>query len=180
MLQNVRAAIASVKGQPAELADDVIPDPGPPDVVVALRACGVCHTDLAHRDGAITDEYAVLLGHEAAGVIESIGSDVAHVAVGDFVVLNWRAVSGQCRACKRGRPWHCFDTFNASVPMTLTDGTESHPGTGHRPNALVSHGTQDDSHRIDDRCLSAAVSRRVTQHTRPRLDLELRSGFTLL
>ena len=87
-------------------------------------------TPISHRDGAITDEYAVLLGHEAAGVIESIGSDVTHVAVGDFVVLNWRAVSGQCRVCRRGRPWQCFDTFNASVPMTRTDGTKVIPALG--------------------------------------------------
>ncbi|NDZ92732.1 S-(hydroxymethyl)mycothiol dehydrogenase [Streptomyces sp. SID6673] len=130
MSQTVKGVISRSKGAPTELVDVVIPDPGARDVVVAVKACGVCHTDLAYKQGGINDEYPFLLGHEAAGVVESVGSDVTHVAVGDFVVLNWRAVCGQCRACKRGRPWYCFDTFNASVPMTLTDGTELTPALG--------------------------------------------------
>jgi S-(hydroxymethyl)mycothiol dehydrogenase len=112
------------------LVDIVIPDPGPHDVVVRIQACGVCHTDLTYRDGGINDEFPFLLGHEAAGVVESAGNAVTHVEVGDFVVLNWRAVCGRCRACRRGRPWYCFDTFNASRPMTLTDGTDLTPALG--------------------------------------------------
>jgi len=130
MSQTVKGVISRSKKAPTEVVDVVIPDPGARDVVVAIKACGVCHTDLAYREGGINDEYPFLLGHEAAGVVESVGSDVTHVEVGDFVVLNWRAVCGQCRACKRGRPWYCFDTFNASVPMTLTDGTELTPALG--------------------------------------------------
>ncbi|RPA06102.1 S-(hydroxymethyl)mycothiol dehydrogenase [Gordonia sp. OPL2] len=130
MSQTVKGVISRSKGAPTEIVDVVIPDPGARDVVVAIKACGVCHTDLAYKQGGINDEYPFLLGHEAAGVVESIGSDVTHVEVGDFVVLNWRAVCGQCRACKRGRPWYCFDTFNASIPMTLADGTELTPALG--------------------------------------------------
>jgi len=99
-------------------------------VVVRVQACGVCHTDLHYREGGINDEFPFLLGHEAAGVVESVGAAVTHVAEGDFVVLNWRAVCGECRACRRGRPWYCFDTHNASVPMTLTDGTPLTPALG--------------------------------------------------
>ncbi|MFW0789870.1 S-(hydroxymethyl)mycothiol dehydrogenase [Gordonia sp. CPCC 205333] len=130
MSETVRGVISRSKKAPTELVDIVIPDPGARDVVVDIQACGVCHTDLAYREGGINDEYPFLLGHEAAGVVESVGSDVTHVEVGDFVVLNWRAVCGECRACKRGRPWYCFNTFNASVPMTLTDGTELTPALG--------------------------------------------------
>ncbi|MCF3937036.1 MULTISPECIES: S-(hydroxymethyl)mycothiol dehydrogenase [Gordonia] len=130
MSQTVKGVISRSKGAPTEVVDVVIPDPGPRDVVVSIKACGVCHTDLAYKQGGINDEYPFLLGHEAAGTVESVGSDVTHVEVGDFVVLNWRAVCGQCRACKRGRPWYCFDTFNASVPMTLDDGTELTPALG--------------------------------------------------
>ena len=130
MPQQVQGVIARSKGAPVELVDIVIPDPGPNDVVVRIQACGVCHTDLTYRDGGINDEFPFLLGHEAAGIVESAGSAVTHVEVGDFVVLNWRAVCGNCRACRRGRPWYCFDTFNASQPMTLTDGTELTPALG--------------------------------------------------
>jgi S-(hydroxymethyl)mycothiol dehydrogenase len=130
MPQQVQGVIARSKGAPVELVDVIIPDPGPNDVVVRIQACGVCHTDLTYRDGGINDEFPFLLGHEAAGIVESAGSAVKHVEVGDFVVLNWRAVCGNCRACRRGRPWYCFDTFNASQPMTLADGTELTPALG--------------------------------------------------
>ena len=111
--QVVRGVISRKKGEPVEVTDVVIPDPGPGEVVVDILACGVCHTDLTYREGGINDEYPFLLGHEAAGTVESVGAGVTHVQPGDFVILNWRAVCGQCRACKRGRPWYCFDTFNA-------------------------------------------------------------------
>jgi S-(hydroxymethyl)mycothiol dehydrogenase len=124
MSQRVRAVIAVSSDAPVELAEIVIPDPGPGEVVVAIAACGVCHTDLAYSEGGITNEFPFLLGHEAAGTVESIGDGVDSVAVGDFVVLNWRAVCGNCRACKRGRLQYCFNTFNAAQAMTLTDGTK--------------------------------------------------------
>jgi S-(hydroxymethyl)mycothiol dehydrogenase len=130
MTQTVRGVISRKKGDPVEVVDVVIPDPGPREVVVDIIACGVCHTDLTYREGGINDEFPFLLGHEAAGTVESVGDGVTHVAPGDFVILNWRAVCGECRACKRGRPWYCFDTFNAGQPMTLTDGTELTPALG--------------------------------------------------
>ena len=130
MGQTVRGVISRSKKQPVEVVDIVIPDPGPGEVVVDVIACGVCHTDLTYREGGINDEYPFLLGHEASGTVEAIGDGVTNVAVGDFVILNWRAVCGQCRACKRGRPQYCFDTHNATQKMTLTDGTELTPALG--------------------------------------------------
>ena len=130
MSQTVKGVIARSEGAEVELVDVVVPDPGPTDVVVRIQACGVCHTDLAYRDGGINDEYPFLLGHEAAGIVDQIGSEVTHVEVGDFVVLNWRAVCGDCRACRRGEPQYCFDTHNASRAMTLEDGTELTPALG--------------------------------------------------
>jgi S-(hydroxymethyl)mycothiol dehydrogenase len=130
MSQTVRGVISRKKGEPVELVDIVVPDPGPGEALVDIIACGVCHTDLTYREGGINDEYPFLLGHEAAGTVEAVGPGVTAVAPGDFVVLNWRAVCGQCRACKRGRPHLCFDTFNAEQKMTLTDGTELTPALG--------------------------------------------------
>lgn len=130
MSQTVTGVIARAKGAEVEQVDVVIPDPGPNDVVVKIEACGVCHTDLAYRDGDIEDAFPFLLGHEAAGRVEQVGSEVTHVAEGDFVVLNWRAVCGECRACRRGEPQYCFATFNASQKMTLADGTELTPALG--------------------------------------------------
>jgi S-(hydroxymethyl)mycothiol dehydrogenase len=128
--QQVRGVIARAKGEPVEVADIVVPDPGPGEAVVRVQACGVCHTDLHYREGGINDDFPFLLGHEAAGIVEEIGEGVTDVKPGDFVVLNWRAVCGECRACRRGQPWYCFNTHNAKQPMTLTDGTKLSPALG--------------------------------------------------
>jgi S-(hydroxymethyl)mycothiol dehydrogenase len=130
MPQTVTGVIARSKGAPVELVDVVVPDPGPGEAVVQVQACGVCHTDLHYREGGINDEFPFLLGHEAAGVVESVGAGVTDVAPGDFVILNWRAVCGSCRACLKGKPWYCFNTHNAAQKMTLTDGTPLTPALG--------------------------------------------------
>ena len=132
MPQTVQGVIARAKGAAVELVDVVVPDPGPGEAVVRVEACGVCHTDLHYREGGINDDFPFLLGHEAAGTVESVGEGVTDVAPGDFVILNWRAVCGQCRACLKGKPWYCFATHNATQRMTLTDGTELTPGARHR------------------------------------------------
>ena len=90
--ETVRGLVAMSQGVPVTLKEIVIPDPGPGDAVVRILTCGVCHTDLHYRDGGINDNFPFLLGHEAAGIVESIGDGVANVSPGDFVVLNWRAV----------------------------------------------------------------------------------------
>ena len=126
----VKGVIASGKGAPVSISTVVVPDPGPGEALVAVQACGVCHTDLHYREGGIGDDFPYLLGHEAAGVVEAVGPDVTGVAPGDFVILNWRAVCGQCRACLRGRPWYCFATHNATQKMTLADGTPLSPALG--------------------------------------------------
>ncbi len=130
MSQTVQGVIARGKGVPVELVQIVVPDPGPGEVVVDVSACGVCHTDLHYREGGIGDDFPYLLGHEAAGIVETVGIGVTDVQPGDYVILNWRAVCGQCRACRRGRPWYCFSTFNAAQKMTLEDGTELSPALG--------------------------------------------------
>ena len=123
MPSEVRGVVARAKGGPVSVETVVVPDPGPGEAVVDVRSCGVCHTDLHYREGGITDEFPFLLGHEAAGVVSAVGPDVTSVEPGDAVVLNWRAVCGDCRACRRGRPWYCFATHNAVQKMTLADGT---------------------------------------------------------
>ena len=129
MPHSVRAVVARAKGEPVTVEVIEVPDPGPGEVLVTVQACGVCHTDLHYREGAINDDFPFLLGHEAAGIVEEVGDGVTNVAVGDFVVLNWRAVCGQCRSCLRGRPWYCFATHNATQKMTL-GGVELSPALG--------------------------------------------------
>ncbi|NUW37139.1 S-(hydroxymethyl)mycothiol dehydrogenase [Nonomuraea sp. SMC257] len=130
MAHEVRGVVATGKGKPVSLETILVPDPGPGEALVKVQACGVCHTDLHYREGGINDDFPFLLGHEAAGVVEAVGPDVTEVAPGDFVILNWRAVCGSCRACLRGRPQYCFATHNATQKMTLLDGTPLSPALG--------------------------------------------------
>jgi S-(hydroxymethyl)mycothiol dehydrogenase len=130
MAYEVKGVVARSKGVPVTVETIVVPDPGPGEAVVDVQACGVCATDLHYREGNINDEYPFLLGHEAAGVVSAVGEGVTNVAVGDFVVLNWRAVCGQCRACLKGELHYCFSTHNAAQKMTLADGTALSPALG--------------------------------------------------
>jgi S-(hydroxymethyl)mycothiol dehydrogenase len=129
-MRQVRGVVARAKGEPVSVEQVLVPDPGPGEALVAVQACGVCHTDLHYREGGISDEFPFLLGHEAAGIVELVGPGVTSISAGDFVILNWRAVCGECRSCRRGRPWYCFATHNASQKMTLLDGTELSPALG--------------------------------------------------
>jgi S-(hydroxymethyl)mycothiol dehydrogenase len=130
MAHEVQGVIATEVGAPVSMATVLVPDPGPGEALVSVQACGVCHTDLHYREGGIGTDFPYLLGHEAAGIVEATGPDVTGLQPGDFVILNWRAVCGQCRACLRGRPWYCFATHNATQRMTLADGTPLSPALG--------------------------------------------------
>lgn len=130
MAHAVRGVIARAKGAPVTVETILVPDPGPGEALVRVKTCGVCHTDLHYREGAINNDYPFLLGHEAAGYVEKVGSNVTNVAPGDFVILAWRAPCGTCRSCLRGRPWYCFASRNAHQKMTLADGTPLSPALG--------------------------------------------------
>ncbi|MDQ3714775.1 MAG: S-(hydroxymethyl)mycothiol dehydrogenase [Actinomycetota bacterium] len=130
MLHEVRGVVARAKGETVTVETVLVPDPGPGEALVDIQACGVCHTDLHYREGGINDDFPFLLGHEAAGTVAAVGEGVTNVEPGDYVILNWRAVCGQCRACLRGRPWYCFNTHNATQKMSLGDGTVLSPALG--------------------------------------------------
>ena len=130
MINQVTGVIARSKGSPVELTTILVPDPGKGEVLVRVKACGVCHTDLHYREGSINNDFPFLLGHEASGIIESVGEDVTSVQPGDFVILAWRAPCGSCRSCARGYPWYCFSSRNATQSMTLSDGTPLSPALG--------------------------------------------------
>ncbi|MFD7504074.1 Zn-dependent alcohol dehydrogenase [Streptomyces sp. NPDC059850] len=90
------------------VVDDLeVRDPGPGEVLVAVAAAGLCHSDLSVIDGTIPFPVPVVLGHEGAGVVEAVGPGVAHVAPGDHVALSTLANCGTCADCDRGRPTMC-------------------------------------------------------------------------
>ena len=130
MTNQVKGVTALSMGAPVTVEEVLVPDPGPGEALVSVKACGVCHTDLHYREGAITDEFPFLLGHEVSGVVEKVGDGVTNVEPGDFVIVAWRAPCGRCRSCLRGRAWYCFDSMNATQQMTLADGSPLSPALG--------------------------------------------------
>lgn len=130
MAYKVQGVIVREKNAPVTIETIIVPDPGPGEAVVDILTSGVCHTDLHYKLGQINDDFPFLLGHEATARVAAVGDGVTEVEVGDRVILNWRAVCGQCRACAKGKPQYCFDTLNAKQKMTLEDGTELSPALG--------------------------------------------------
>ena len=105
-------------GEPAKLEEILLEEPGPGEVLIRIQASGVCHTDLMYRDGKISDEFPYLLGHEGAGIVQSVGEGVTTPAVGDYVILAWRAPCGKCRFCQLGQPNLCSASLNSQPRMT--------------------------------------------------------------
>ncbi|MCU1490215.1 MAG: S-(hydroxymethyl)mycothiol dehydrogenase [Acidimicrobiaceae bacterium] len=157
MATSVQGVVARRKGEPVSLETILVPEPGPGEARVRVQACGVCHTDLHYREGGINDDFPFLLGHEAAGVVESVGEGAGSLAPGDFVVLNWRAVCGECRSCRRGRPWYCFSTRNAAQKMTLSDGTPLTPALGIGAFAEMTLVAAGQCTKVDSRARPEAV-----------------------
>ena len=123
--------IARRAGERAEVEEIILEPPGPGEVLVRVQASGVCHTDLHYKLGKVGDDFPYLLGHEGAGVVEAAGEGVDSPAVGDYVILAWRAPCGQCRFCAIGQPHLCAASLNAAPRMSAKkDGVLLHPALG--------------------------------------------------
>ncbi len=118
-------AVAAVLNQPAgpfsvETIDVAEPREG--EVLVAIKAVGICHTDLVIGSGALGNAFPTVLGHEGAGVVEAVGPDVTTVAPGDKVLLSFNSC-GQCPRCEQGHPAYCFEFFPLNMACTRPDGS---------------------------------------------------------
>jgi S-(hydroxymethyl)glutathione dehydrogenase/alcohol dehydrogenase len=124
----VKAAVLFEAKQPLEITDVLVADPGPREVLIRTRAVGVCRSDLHVADGAFPYPVPTVLGHEASGVVEAVGSDVARLKVGDHVVTFFTVFCGSCEYCVSGRTSLCMDPStqrakSAPPRLSLSDGT---------------------------------------------------------
>src|SRR5262249_36705684 len=104
----MRAAQVSRPGGPIELTEVPVPTPGPGAVLVKVEACGICHSDVAVKEGHLPVAYPRIPGHEVAGVIESLGAGVANWTVGQRVGVGWNGgYCGICTPCRRGNLFAC-------------------------------------------------------------------------
>ena len=124
----MKAAVLVAPGQPLAIEELVIDKPGPHEVLIRTAACGLCHSDLHFIDGTYPHALPAVPGHEAAGIVEAVGSEVKTVKVGDAVVTCLSAFCGHCEFCVTGRMSLCLggDTRRpAGAPPRLSrpDGT---------------------------------------------------------
>src|SRR5438876_8129334 len=124
----MKAAVLRAAGQPVTIEEVRLRDPGPGGGRVAIRAAGLCHSDLSVIDGAIPYPTPVVLGHEGAGVVDAVGAGVTAVEEGDTVVLSTLAHCGRCPACEVGRPTECRNAPSPkdARPFTLDGGKEGY------------------------------------------------------
>lgn len=130
MTIQAQGVVVRQAGEPGRVEDMIVEDPGPGEVLVRIQASGVCHTDLMYRDGDVGDDFPYLLGHEGAGIVEAVGEGVQQPAVGDYVILAWRAPCGLCRFCSIGQHHLCANSLNAEKRMRTTDGLTLTPALG--------------------------------------------------
>lgn len=128
----MKAAILFEAGKPLEIGDVAVSKPGPREVLIRTAAVGVCRSDLHFVDGAFPHPVPTVPGHEAAGVIEAVGSDVAHLKPGDHVITFFTVFCGACEMCVTGRPSLCIDPSTrrpaeAEPRLSLADGTPLAP-----------------------------------------------------
>ena len=124
----MKAAVLVETGKPLVIEDVVISKPGPHEVLIRTAACGLCHSDLHFIDGSYPHPLPAIPGHEAAGIVEAIGSEVRTVAVGDAVVSCLSAYCGHCEFCVSGRMSLCLGADTRRGPdeaprITRPDGT---------------------------------------------------------
>jgi S-(hydroxymethyl)glutathione dehydrogenase/alcohol dehydrogenase len=118
----MRAAVLHRAGEPLRIQEVEVDPPREGEVAVRMAASGVCHSDLHVIDGVHPNPLPVIMGHEGAGVVESVGPAVAGVAPGDHVILSWLPYCGRCRFCAAGRPNVC-EHLGWSDAGTMMDGT---------------------------------------------------------
>jgi S-(hydroxymethyl)glutathione dehydrogenase / alcohol dehydrogenase len=119
----IQTAISASADAPFEIAEVELDDPRRDEVLVELRAVGVCHSDLKMKAVWPAAISPIVLGHEGAGVVEAVGADVAGVAPGDRVVLSWAPSCGECAECRRDRRVACAPLRAGIAAGTLPDGT---------------------------------------------------------
>jgi Zn-dependent alcohol dehydrogenase len=140
-----RAAVCRKFGAPLRIEEVELADPGPGEVRVKIAACAICHSDIYFLEGAWGGELPAVYGHEAAGVIESVGPGVTRLKVGDPVVATLIRSCGFCPACSEGAPVFCEEVFPLDRRSPLTDHSGESIVHGMRIGAFAEHVVVDAS-----------------------------------
>ncbi len=139
-----RAAVCRQHGAPLVIEDVYVAEPGPEQVRVEIDVCAVCHSDISYAEGAWGGPTPAIYGHEAAGVVESVGRGVTALRPGDRVIVGLLRCCGDCFHCRRGEDSLCVGEFDTQSPFTDADGNSIAPGldTGAFAGHTVVHESQ--------------------------------------
>lgn len=148
MPQEIRAAICRAFGEPLTVERVTLADPGPGEVLVEVRACAICHSDITYADGGWGGDLPIVLGHEAAGVVEAVGQGVTRAAPGDRVVVTLVRSCGQCHYCANGHEYLCEAQFDLDTRSPLTDADGAPLGHGLRTGAFAEKLVVDQSQLV--------------------------------
>lgn len=119
---NATAAVLNQPNGPFDIEQVTVDAPGPGEVLVAIKAVGVCHTDLVVASGAMGLQFPAVLGHEGAGIVEAVGEGVRTVAPGDKVLLTFNSC-GHCKPCGKGEPAYCQQFVPLNMIAARGDGS---------------------------------------------------------
>ena len=122
----VKAAVCREFGEPLVIEDIAVADPQAGEVKVDIKACAICHSDIFYAEGEWGGQLPAVYGHEASGIVSSIGPGVRNVAVGDHVVVTLVRSCGECRCCSKGYHGSCESSFplDANTPLTDAGGND--------------------------------------------------------
>jgi len=137
VLESIGAPLPYAQSRPLKIADIDLDPPGPGEILVRIKAAGLCHSDLSVINGDRPRPLPMVLGHEAAGVVEQLGDGVIDLAVGDHVVLVFVPSCGHCAPCAEGRPALCEPGAAANVSGKLLSGTRRLRRNGQPINHLL-------------------------------------------
>lgn len=134
MSTDAQAAICRGSTEPFAIEAVTLDDPRADEILVRIVACGICHTDMAVRDQQLPTPLPAVLGHEGAGIVEAVGSDVSHVKPGDRVIMSFNSC-GHCPSCEVDRPTYCYNFVPHNWSGTRADGSATTHQAGAPMNA---------------------------------------------
>ena len=121
----MKAAVLREINKPLVIEDVQIDNPGPHEVLVQTSAAGICHSDYHFMNGSYATELPSVMGHESAGVVEKVGSEVSYLKPGDHVISCMSMFCGSCSYCLTGKPYGCDNLDDMGRPGRITKEGET-------------------------------------------------------
>ena len=159
----IQAAIAFEGKEHYEIHECDLTEPGPDEILVDVKACGVCHTDASVKSGALPMPLPNILGHEGAGIVKKTGANVSHVKAGDHVVMTYGSC-GSCSSCSAGQPPYCLEFAERNLLLPEPSGPPTHKLDGTPINGRFFSQSSFATHAIAQKTNTIKIDREIPFH----------------